>query len=86
MKILLATDGSKESDAALEMLKKFSFSKDGEIRIISIVDMAVPLALNIYEGYFPSTLEIENTAKENAKENTGKYQSYFDRDISGSTH
>ncbi len=67
MKILLATDGSKESDAALEMLKKFSFSKDGEIRIISIVDMAVPLALNIYEGYFPSTLEIENTAKENAK-------------------
>ena len=68
MKILLATDGTKQSLAAVEMLKKFGFTKDeGEIKLISIVDMAVPLALNIYEGYLPDTAEIENSAKENAK-------------------
>lgn len=67
MKILLATDGTKYSQAAIEMIGKFNFTNDTELKIISIVDMAVPLTINNYEGYMPSTLEIENTAKENAK-------------------
>lgn len=66
MKILLATDGTKHSEAAVQMVAKFNFTSDCELKIVSIVDMAVPLAIDMYEGYIPSTLEIEKTAKENA--------------------
>jgi nucleotide-binding universal stress UspA family protein len=66
MKILLATDGTKHSAAAVEMIANFNFKGNCELKIISIVDMAVPLAIDMYEGFVPSTVEIENTAKENA--------------------
>ena len=67
MKILLATDGTKHSDAAVQMISSFNFANENELKIVSIVDMAVPLTIDMYEGYMPSTAEIENTAKENAK-------------------
>lgn len=67
MKILLATDGTGHSGAAVNMIAKFKFTNECELKIISIVDMAVPLAIEMYEGYLPTTIEIENTAKENAK-------------------
>lgn len=66
MKILLATDGSKQSDAAIEILKSFNLGEGDEIRIISVVDMAVPLAIDIYGGYLPDTAEMEKTAREHA--------------------
>lgn len=66
MKVLLATDGSKQSDAAIETLKSFSFNPGDEIKIISVVDMAVPMAIDIYGGYLPDTTEMERTAREHA--------------------
>lgn len=66
MKILLATDGSVQSEAAIAMLRSFSFKPGDEIRIISVVDMAVPLAIDIYGGYLPDTTEMEKTAREHA--------------------
>lgn len=66
MKILLATDGSKQSDDAIEILKSFNLGEGDEIRIISVVDMAVPLAIDIYGGYLPDTSEMEKTAREHA--------------------
>ncbi len=66
MKILFATDGAKQSDAAIEMLKHFALSDGDEIKIVSVVDMAVPMAIDIYGGYLPDTGEIEKTARENA--------------------
>ena len=66
MKILLATDGSKAGTAAVEMLRMFSLMQGDELRVISIVDMAVPLAIDIYGGYLPDTTELEKAAKENA--------------------
>ena len=66
MKILMATDGTKHSEAAVQMMCNFNFTKDCELKIVSIVDMAVPLAIDMYEGYMPSTIEIEKMAKENA--------------------
>ena len=66
MKILLATDGSKAGTAAVEMLRMFSLTQGDELRVISIVDMAVPLAIDIYGGYLPDTTELEKAAKENA--------------------
>ena len=66
MKILFATDGAKQSTAAIDMLKNFHLGVGDEITVISVVDMAVPLAIDIYGGYLPDTTELEKTAKENA--------------------
>ena len=67
MKILFATDGAKQSDAAIEMLRNFALSDGDEIKIVSVVDMAVPMAIDIYGGYLPDTGELEKTARENAE-------------------
>src|SRR5476651_51611 len=66
MKILLATDGTSYGDAASEMLTNFNLAEGDEIRIVSVVDMAVPLAIDIYGGYLPDTSDIEKAARENA--------------------
>lgn len=66
MKILFATDGAKQSDAAIEMLKHFRLGEGDEVKVISVIDMAVPMAVDIYGGYLPDTSEFEKTAKENA--------------------
>lgn len=67
MKVILATDGTKQSEAAIEITKKLNLKPGDEIRVISVVDMALPLSVDIYAGYQPSTEEIENAVKENAE-------------------
>lgn len=68
MKILLATDGTKYGAAALRFLGKLALSDGDEVKIVSVVDMALPLSVDIYGGgYLPSTLELEKTAQENAE-------------------
>ena len=66
MKILFATDGAKQSEAASDMLQHLALSDGDEIKIVSVVDMAVPMAIDIYGGYLPDTGELEKTARENA--------------------
>ncbi len=66
MKYLLASDGSPQSEAAIEALKRFKLNQGDEIKIISVVDMAVPMAIDIYGGYLPDTAEMEKTAREHA--------------------
>lgn len=81
MKILFATDGAKQSNAAIEMLKRFRLDDGDEIKIVSVVDMAVPMAIDIYGGYLPDTTEFEKTAREGAanilEETAGKLRSHF---------
>ena len=67
MRILFATDGAKQSDAAIDMLKNFALSDGDEVKIVSVVDMAIPMAIDIYGGYLPDTGELEKTARENAQ-------------------
>lgn len=67
MKILLATDGTNHSEFAINYIKNLSFSIGDEIKVISVVDMAVPMAIDIYAGYLPSTPEIEKNLRENAE-------------------
>lgn len=67
MKILIATDGARQSEAAIEMLKRFRLEPTDQIKIVSVVDMAVPMAVDIYGGYMPNTAEIEQSARENAE-------------------
>ena len=90
MKILLATDGSKTGTAASEAVKNFAIGPQDEIKVISIVDVQVPLSIDIYGGYLPDTTELEKMAKENAAkvvEETGaRIKSYFpDSDVQVST-
>lgn len=66
MKILLATDGTKYGDAAVAMLKKINLGDGDEIRIVSVVDMSMPLAVDVYGGYIPDTTELDKAARENA--------------------
>ena len=66
MKILLATDGTRQGDAAAEMVGALALNDGDDVKIISVVDMALPLAIDIYGGYLPDTTELEKTARENA--------------------
>ena len=66
MKILFATDGTKQSEAAMEMLMRFRLDAGDEVKAVSVIDMAVPMAVDIYGGYLPDSAEFERTARENA--------------------
>lgn len=66
MKIILVTDGTKYCDAAVNMLSKFALKSGDEIKIITVVDMALPFSIDLYGGYLPDTDVLENTARENA--------------------
>jgi len=66
MKVLLATDGTKYGEAAAEMLGKIKFADGDEVKIVCVVDMALPMAIDIYGGYIPDTTEMEKAARENA--------------------
>lgn len=86
MKVLLAADGSKTGAAATEALRNLTLGDGDEVKIVCIVDMAVPLAIDIYGGYLPDTTELERAAKENAakvlEETCGRVKSYFpDREL-----
>lgn len=90
MKILFATDGAKQSETASEMLRHFALSDGDEIKIISVVDMAVPMSIDIYGGYLPDTGELEKTARENAtkllERTEERIKSYFpDKNLSVSS-
>jgi len=66
VKILVATDGTKQGEAAIGALSNFKLTSDDEVRIISVVDMAVPLAIDVYGGYLPDTTELEKASRDNA--------------------
>lgn len=66
MKILFATDGAKQSNAAIDAFEKFALKDGDEIRVISVVDIALPVGIDIYGGYLPDTTELEKNAKESA--------------------
>lgn len=82
MKILFATDGTKHSEAALEIVAQLNLGVSGEIKIITVVDMAVPLTVDVYAGYLSSTTEIEKAAREHAfkilEETKAKLSSQFE--------
>ena len=67
MKVLIATDGTKYAEAAVEMLGKFKLSDGDSVKVISVVDLAMPLAVDVYGGYLPDTTQLEKAARENAE-------------------
>lgn len=67
MRILIATDGTSQGSAAIDAIRQFDLSSADEVKIVSVVDMAVPLAIDVYGGYLPDTTELEKTARSNAE-------------------
>ena len=66
MKILFATDGEKQCLAALDMIRRFTLGSGDHVKIVSVVDMAVPMAFDMYGGTLPNTEELERAARESA--------------------
>lgn len=66
MNVILATDGTSQSSAAVKMTGNLSFNPGDELKIVTVIDMAVPMAFDAYAGYLPNTQEIEKIARENA--------------------
>lgn len=67
MKVILAIDGTKQSDESIESTRILNLQENDEIWVISVLDMALPLSVDIYAGYLPSTEELEKAAKENVE-------------------
>jgi len=66
MRAVLATDGTKYSEAAVQLLEDFNLGSGDIIKVVCVVDMAVPLSIDIHGGYLPETTAIENAAREHA--------------------
>jgi len=69
MKIVLATDGTKHGEAAVRMLTRLSLKEGDVVKVISVVDMALPPSVDMFAGYLPETSELEKAARQHA-ENT----------------
>ncbi|HUF05072.1 MAG TPA: universal stress protein [Aridibacter sp.] len=83
MKVILATDGTSESRAAVEMVGNLRFSNGDELLVITVIDMAVPMAFDAYAGYLPNTREIEKIARENAEAVLEETRKLIERSLEG---
>ncbi|MFN0277787.1 MAG: universal stress protein [Pyrinomonadaceae bacterium] len=85
MNIILATDGTKYGEAAADMLCRFNLKAGDEVKVLCVVDVAMPLAMDIYGGYLPDTNELEKAARENAlrvvEVTVGKLRECFGGDV-----
>ncbi len=81
MKILVATDGTKHSKAALEKVADFKLSSSDEINIVSVVDMAVPMSVDMYGGYITPTADIEKNVREVAEKILEDAKDYISEQI-----
>ncbi|MGI8813455.1 MAG: universal stress protein [Pyrinomonadaceae bacterium] len=66
MKILFATDGDRQSDAAVDMLRHFALIEGDQMLVVTVIDMAIPMSVDVSGGYLPDTGEFEAAARENA--------------------
>ena len=67
MKILVATDGTEHSREALDAVLYLNLSDGDEIKVISVVDMAIPPAVDLYGGFLPATNEYETAIRANVE-------------------
>lgn len=81
MKILVATDGTQHSRAALEKVADFKLGSEDEISIVSVVDMAVPMSVDMYGGYITPTADIEKNVREVAEKILEDAKNYISEQI-----
>lgn len=81
MKILIAIDGSIQSNAALDKVNRLNLSSEDMIKIVTVVDMALPMSLDIYGGMVPDTSELEKIARSNSEKNLYEAKSELTKNI-----
>lgn len=77
MRILIATDGTEHSREAIEAIFNIKLSDGDEIKVLSVVDMAIPLPVDLYGGFLPATNEIENAVRENTAKTVEEAERYL---------
>lgn len=63
MRVLFATDGQEQSNAAIAVFQYLALKENDEIKIIDVIEVGVPLGVDIYGGYLPDQQELEDKAK-----------------------
>ena len=84
MKVLLAIDGTEYSDDAIKIVEKLDLSSVAEIRVLTVIDMALPLAHDIYSGMVTNTVEIEEAARQAAEKSLAETTADITRMTEGS--
>lgn len=67
MKVILATDGTRYGEAAVEMLARLNLADGDAVNILCIIDVGPPTAIDIYGGYLPDVSGLEKAGRENAE-------------------
>lgn len=83
MRVILATDGTKFGDAAVKMVERLALGDGDSVLVLSVVDMALPIPIDLYGGYLPDTGELEAAARENAAGIVNSAKSGIDRIFEG---
>ena len=68
MKILLATDGTTNSKTAAKALQQFRLGEGDSIHVISVVDVGLPIGVDLYGGAAPHLAEIERAGADSTNE------------------
>lgn len=66
MKILLATDGSTYSEAAVDAVINFGFPEDSQIKVVSIAEIPLTTGVNSFIGDISYLVDLQKIAKSNA--------------------
>jgi nucleotide-binding universal stress UspA family protein len=66
MKILLATDGTEQSQTAVEALKTLGLKDGDAIEIVTVIETVYPSVVDIYGGYLPDTGELRKKERDSA--------------------
>jgi nucleotide-binding universal stress UspA family protein len=66
MKVVLAVDGTKFSKGVVEAAGRLRFEPGSELIVATVVDMGLPVSIDIFSGYLPSAEEAEAKARDYA--------------------
>lgn len=66
MKIIIATDGTPQSAGLVQAASGLQLPDGSEIIVATVVDMGLPITIDLYSGYLPSASEAESNARVHA--------------------
>ena len=72
MKILLATDGTTNSKTAVKALQQFRLGEGDSIHVISVVDVGLPIGVDLYGGAAPQLAELDRAGADSTNEIVGE--------------
>lgn len=67
MKVIIATDGTKQSAAIPNAIESLKLAEGDLIIAVTVIDMALPFSVDLYASHIPSPSEAESNATEHAE-------------------